>query len=100
MTRATFNSFKKNQRDKKERKSVKLIKKEMTYNIIYKIMAHLNPEIVQHIKKAVKGLKINKESAEPPTSIKCLTYIISKLTQVISRHSNSEDTVGMSPKES
>ena len=100
MAGATSNSSRKNQRDKGERKSAKPIKKEMTYNIIHKIMAHPNLEVVQHIKKVIKGLKINKELAGPPTSIECLICAISKLTQVISKHSNSKDIVRMSPRES
>ena len=67
--------------------------------MIHKIMAYLSLEMIQHIKKAVKSLKINKESAELPISIECLIYVISKLTQVISRYSNSEDTIGISPRE-
>ena len=68
--------------------------------MIHKIMAHPNLEVIQHIKKAVKGLKINKELAELPTSIECLTYTISKSIQIISRHSDSKDVIRTSPRES
>ena len=61
--------------------------------MIYKIMAHLSPEVVSHIAEAVQGLHIDEKSAPSPNSLECLTYTISKPTQLISRHSIIKDTI-------
>ena len=94
------NSSRKSRSDKGGRKSAQPIQKTVTFDMVHKIMAHPSPEVVQHIEKAVKGLKIDKKSAEPPNSIDCVTCAVSKPTQLISRRSNSEEAIGTCPGES
>ena len=68
--------------------------------MIHKIMAHLSSEVVQQVKNAVKGLKIDKKSAGPPNSIECVIYAISKSTQIISQYSKNKEAIEMCSEES
>ena len=98
---ATQNSeiSRKTKSDKGERRSEKEVEKVVSYEMLHKIMAHPSPEVVSHVAKAVRGLRIDEKSAPSPNSLNCLICTISKPTQIISRRSTTEETIGKVPGE-
>ena len=77
--------------DRGLRKSAQPLNTKFTGEMIHRIFAHPNPEIINHLQSATRGATIDNESASAPNSIECVTCATAKPVRLISRRTDNEE---------